>query len=100
MHSDHHLQNVSKRLCERLTQISDPKIMFAALRDLLTWPEIVEFVQRFDIASMLQEWVSYKDIEAKTGASSTTIARVSKYLKGPLGWYKALLVAAAKESWI
>jgi TrpR-related protein YerC/YecD len=58
------------------------------LRDLMTEREIVEFGNRWKAARMLGEGNSYVRIEKKTGLSSTTIARVSKWLTNGMGGYK------------
>ena len=65
--------------------------MFAFLRDLLTEDEIVEFSLRFAIAKKLYAGENYKQIEQKTWASSTTIARVAKFLKWEHGGYRKVL---------
>ena len=57
-------------------------------RDLLTEQEIEEFANRWKVARMLAEKKSYIAIEKETGMSSTTIARISKWLNGKLGGYK------------
>jgi len=61
------------------------------LRDLMTQGEIEEFSRRFEAARMLSSDVQYNAIIEKTGLSSTTIARISKWLKGPLGGYRLIL---------
>lgn len=61
------------------------------LRDLLTPQEIEEFSRRLEAAELLSSKISYIAIEKKTGLSSTTIARVSKYLNGSANGYKAIL---------
>lgn len=61
------------------------------LRDLLTEEEILEFSRRLQAASMLKEGQPYAKITVQTGLSSTTIARISKWLKGPLGGYRLIL---------
>ncbi len=61
------------------------------LRDLLTADEIEEFGNRWLAAKMLKQGVSYKDISGKTGLSSTTIARISKWLKDGKGGYRLIL---------
>ena len=61
------------------------------LRDLLTEEEIREFSRRWEVAQMLADKVPYTQIERQTGMSSTTIARVSKSLKGEFGGYKFAL---------
>ncbi len=61
------------------------------LRDLLTEGEITEFAKRFKTAGMLYEGMSYSKIEKETGFSSTTVARVSKWLNNGKGGYTSLL---------
>jgi TrpR-related protein YerC/YecD len=61
------------------------------LRDLMTINEIQEFSNRLEAARLLDQAVRYNDIVAKTGLSSTTIARIAKWLKGPLGGYRLIL---------
>lgn len=60
-------------------------------RDLLTEEEIKEFSARWKVAQMLSEKVSYAKIEKETGMSSTTIARVSKWLNDGMNGYKLLI---------
>ena len=61
------------------------------LRDLLTIEEIEEFSRRFQTAEMLSRNVPYSTIEKKTGLSSTTVARVSKWLNGREGGYRSVI---------
>ncbi|RJQ24835.1 DNA-binding transcriptional regulator [Candidatus Parcubacteria bacterium] len=61
------------------------------LRDLLTEKEIKEFVNRWKVARMLDQKVSYEQIEKETGMSSTTIARINKWLTKGMEGYKLIL---------
>jgi TrpR-related protein YerC/YecD len=61
------------------------------LRDLMTEGEIEEFGKRLQAAEMLTQNVPYSVIEKETGLSSTTVARVSKWLNGKQGGYKIIL---------
>src|SRR5260221_8638114 len=61
------------------------------LRDLLTEPEIHEFSNRWQVVKMLDKKVPYESITRKTGMSSTTIARIQKWLTGSLGGYRLML---------
>ena len=61
------------------------------LRDLLTEEEIEEFARRFQTAQLLSADVPYTQIQAATGLSSTTIARVSKWLQGEQGGYRLVI---------
>ena len=53
---------------------------YALLEDLFTVREIKDISQRLSVARLLKEGKSYTSIEQLTGASATTIARVSKAL--------------------
>lgn len=61
------------------------------LRDLLTEAEIKEFANRWKVARMLDQKISYEEIEKEAGMSSTTIARVNKWLTNGKGGYKLML---------
>jgi len=52
------------------------------LRDLATPAELAAFAERWRIARMLDEGAqSYRKIAAATGASTTTIGRVARFLR-------------------
>ncbi|MEK7534754.1 MAG: YerC/YecD family TrpR-related protein [Patescibacteria group bacterium] len=61
------------------------------LRDLLTEKEIKEFTNRWRVARMLDKKVPYEKIVKETGMSSTTIARVHKWLTNGMGGYRLVL---------
>ncbi|HWP61205.1 MAG TPA: YerC/YecD family TrpR-related protein [Candidatus Paceibacterota bacterium] len=61
------------------------------LRDLLTPEEIEEFAGRYKTACLLTAEVPYSEIKTLTGMSTTTIARVSKWLQGELGGYRTII---------
>ncbi len=61
------------------------------MRDLLTEQEIIEFGKRWQAAQMLAKKVPYSKIVGKTGLSSTTVARVSKWLNKGMDGYKLML---------
>ena len=71
-----------------LNNVRDAKRFF---RDLLTKDEIIEFGKRWQAARMLSERVPYTDITARTGLSSTTVARISKWLNQGMGGYQLML---------
>lgn len=60
-------------------------------RDLLTEQEIIEFGKRWQAAQMLSQKIPYSKIEKETGLSSTTIARISKWLNRGMGGYKLMI---------
>lgn len=74
-----------------LSSITDRDTMYALLEDMFTIREIRESSQRLSVARMLDEGKSYAKIAEATGASATTIARVSKCLGYGSGGYRAAL---------
>lgn len=64
----------------------------AFLTDLLTPREFCDLAQRLQVARCLDEGEPYVQVQARTGASSTTVSRVSKALNGEYGGYRKLLV--------
>ena len=80
-----------ERLIEAILSLEAPDEAKRFLRDLMTENEIEEFSKRLAAALMLSEKVSYSDIEKKTGFSSTTVARVSKWLNDGEGGYKTII---------
>jgi len=61
------------------------------LRDLMTESEIIEFGKRLEAARLLGANASYVTVQKETGLSSTTVARVAKWLRGSLGGYRLVL---------
>ena len=61
------------------------------LRDLLTEREILEFGNRWKAARMLSQAQPYTRIQAATGLSSTTVARISKWLNAGKGGYRLII---------
>lgn len=74
-----------------LVGLSSPDEAYAFLCDLCTPREIQDMSQRLAVARMLDEGVSYTAIQEKTGASATTIARVSRALNFGADGYRHVL---------
>lgn len=78
-------------LVEALVQLKTEADARAFLQDLLTPRELEDISQRLEVARMLDEGHSYTSVQKQTGASSTTVSRVSKCLNGSVGGYRWLL---------
>jgi TrpR-related protein YerC/YecD len=78
-------------LLEALLTLRDPDEAFAFLQDVCTVREIHDLAQRLAVARMLAAGRHYSDIEATTGASSTTISRVSRSLNYGADGYRLVL---------
>ena len=85
-----------ENLLEVLASIDDHDTLFALMEDMFTIREIRESSQRLAVARMLDDGKSYAQIEQATGASATTIARVSKCLSYGAGGYRAALDALSE----
>ena len=81
-----------------LAKMDNPDDVFALLEDLFTVREIRETSQRLAVARQLSAGKSYAAIEKETGASATTIARVSKCLGYGAGGYKLALNALGDKT--
>jgi TrpR-related protein YerC/YecD len=81
----------NKRLLKAILSLKTSNEAGRFLRDLLTKEEIEEFARRFEAAELLSNSVPYSAIEKKTGLSSTTVARVSKWLNGTGGGYRTVI---------
>ena len=84
-----------ERLVEALVCLRTPDEARALLHDLCTRREIEDLSQRLEVARMLSQGhsagASYVDVSRTTGASSTTVSRVSKCLNGEAGGYRTVL---------
>ena len=65
---------------------------FSLLTDICTPREICDLSQRLQVARYLDEGEPYVEVQARTGASSTTVSRVSKALNGEYGGYRKILI--------
>ncbi len=81
----------NKRLVEAVLALRTRDEAKRFLRDLMTESEIKEFADRLEAASLLYKDVQYNAIEESVKLSSTTVARIAKWLNGPLGGYRLVL---------
>ncbi len=81
----------NKKLVEAFLSLKSADEAQCFLRDLMTEGEIEEFAKRLQAAEMLAEGYSYTKVEEATGFSSTTVARVSKWLNSGMGGYTAMI---------
>jgi TrpR-related protein YerC/YecD len=80
-----------EELLRALLTVQDEDEVYALLVDLCTVREIQEMAQRLDVAKRLSAGEHYSSIQDATGASATTISRVSKSLHyGADGYNRAL----------
>lgn len=70
----------------------------AFLRDLCTMFELDAMAERLLIARLIAKNVSYRGISGDTGASTTTVARVSHWYHHGTGGYRTVISRMNKHS--
>lgn len=80
-----------EKLLHALLSLETPDEAYALLQDLCTVREIQEMAQRLHVARLLAAGEHYTAIQEATGASATTISRVSKALNYGADGYKCVL---------
>lgn len=87
----------NQNLIKAILALQNTKEARCFLRDLLTESEIDEFANRWQAAQMLDKNIPYTQIVKETGLSSTTVARISKWLNKGMGGYKLMLAKLANH---
>lgn len=78
-------------LLRAFASLGDTEEAYAFLQDICTIKEIRDMAQRLHVARLLAAGAHYTDIRAATGASATTISRVSKALNYGADGYRAII---------
>ncbi|WP_154053894.1 YerC/YecD family TrpR-related protein [Olsenella uli] len=81
----------AQTLARALASLVSSEEASALLLDLCTPREIEDLSQRLEVARLLDAGEPYLSVQQKTGASSTTVSRVSKCLNGSVGGYRSVL---------
>jgi TrpR-related protein YerC/YecD len=79
------------RLLTAFAALQAPDEIYAFLQDVCTVREIQEMAQRLAVARMLSAGEHYDHIREATGASTTTISRVSRSLNYGADGYRIVL---------
>lgn len=80
-HNNNELDAV-RDLYEAILMLKDAEEMDRFFKDLCTPQEIKDIAERWRVCKILdQDQLSYREINALTGASLTTIGRVARFLK-------------------
>lgn len=80
-----------EKLFEAILTLRNKEECSQFFRDLLTVPELKTFASRWKAANMLKDGETYERIEKATGMSSTTIARINRWLEYGEGGYQLVL---------
>lgn len=86
-----------EELLAALLKLENADEAYALLLDLCTVREIKEMAQRLQVAKLLSLGEHYTAIQESTGASATTISRVSKALNYGADGYRTILERLGEE---
>ena len=86
----------SDQLYKAILMLKDEQECYDFFQDLCTVSELRSMEQRFEVASLLDDGMTYNEILERPGASSATISRVNRQLSYGTGAY-AKLVEPMKE---
>lgn len=81
----------AQKLVSAIVGLQSEDEVRALLQDLCTPREIEDLSQRLEVARLLDAGEPYLAVQERTGASSTTVSRVSKCLNGEAGGYRTVL---------
>ena len=77
-----------RALCSALVQCKTTQEIANLLRDIGTLHELQAWCERLEVAKQLHQGKTYREVAANTGASTTTVTRVAKYLQHGRGGYE------------
>ncbi len=82
-----------RSLSKALLSCKTEEAMDAFLRDIATLSEMQALSERLEVAKLLAQGLSYRQVAAQTGASTTTVTRVAHFLENGEGGYRNILKA-------
>ena len=85
------LKAAARTLSEALLSLQTPRVAREFLEDLCTPAELEAMVDRWRVAQLLNQGLSYRDIRELTNVSVTTIGRVARYIEQGTGGYRTVL---------
>lgn len=80
-----------QELYEAILTLETVEECYRFFEDICTIKELQSISQRLKVARMLKENMTYIQIEEKTGVSTATISRISKFLHHGPGGYNLVL---------
>lgn len=84
-------------LCEALCSCQTPAEVADLLRDIGTLSELWAWSERLDVARLLAQGKPYREVAELTGASTTTVTRVARFLREGEGGYRRVLNAYRQQ---
>jgi TrpR-related protein YerC/YecD len=85
------IRAAARTLSEALMSLETPREARNFLEDLCTPAELEAMVDRWRVAQLLDQGLSYREIRELTAVSVTTIGRVARFIEQGTGGYRTLL---------
>ena len=82
-----------RSLCSALSACKSEEEIADFLRDIGTLSELQAWSERLEVAKQLAQGISYRKVSENTGASTTTVTRVARFLENGEGGYRRILHA-------
>ena len=79
------------RLFQAILSLNTLEECKSFFEDACTIKEILDIAQRFEVARMLTDKMSYQQISQQTGVSTATISRVNRCITYGAGGYKTAI---------
>ncbi len=86
-----------RALCGAFAACNTPDGVADLLRDVATLSELQAMSERMEVAKQLSRGLTYRQVAANTGASTTTVTRVAKAMSGGEGGYERFLRSDKQE---
>ncbi|OGJ57412.1 hypothetical protein A2635_00805 [Candidatus Peribacteria bacterium RIFCSPHIGHO2_01_FULL_51_9] len=78
-------------LCQVIASLKTEEDVGNFLRDVATLSELQALSERLEVARLLSKGLSYRQVAAQTGASTTTVTRVAHFIENGAGGYRKIL---------
>jgi len=87
-----------RALCSAIKTCKKEEDIADFLRDIGTLSELQAWSERLEVAKLLSQGLPYRKVAENTGASTTTVTRVARFIEnGEGGYRKVLNILVEKE---
>ncbi len=87
-----------RALCSAIAVCENEQEVSELLRDVGTLSELQAWSERLEVAKQLSRGLTYRTVAANTGASTTTVTRVARFLENGKGGYAKFLTRMQKQT--
>ncbi|MDA0375681.1 MAG: YerC/YecD family TrpR-related protein [bacterium] len=87
-----------RALCSALASCKTEEETANFLRDLGSLSELQSWSERLEVAKLLSQGFTYREVAKHTGASTTTVTRVARSIENGTGQYQKYLMGLRKKA--